>query len=127
MAIQYNKTVLEHFQSPRNVGRMESADGFAEQVSEVCGDQMVIYLKVADDRISDIKFLSLGCAASIASGSILTEMVKGKSLEEAEKVTTQEVVDALGGLPEPKIHCSVLAADCLRKAIADYRSRLSPQ
>jgi len=124
LVIQYNDRVLEHFRSPRNVGRMDSADGFGEQVSEICGDHMLLYLKIADGRISDINFLSLGCAASIASGSILTEMVKGKALQEAERVTTQDIVDALGGLPEPKIHCSVLAADCLRKAIEDYRSRL---
>ena len=125
MAIKYNETVLEHFSNPRNVGQIEDADGIGEHISDVCGDHMCIYIAVDDNRIVDIKFLSLGCAASIASGSILTEMVKGKTLEDAAKTTKDDVVNALGGLPEQKIHCSVLAADALHKAIQDYQAKIS--
>ncbi len=125
MAIRYNEKVLEHFKNPRNVGNIDGADGVGEHSSDVCGDHMCIYIAVADNRISDIKFLSFGCAASIASGSVLTEMVKGKALEDAAKTTTDDIVNALDGLPEQKIHCSVLAADALRKAIQDYRSKFS--
>ena len=125
MAIQYNEKVLEHFMNPRNVGEIDGADGIGEHFSDVCGDHMCIYVAVADNRIADIKFLSLGCAASIASGSVLTEMVKGKTLEDAAKTTKDDVVNALGGLPEQKIHCSVLAADALRKAIQNYYAKFS--
>lgn len=123
MTFKYNQTVLEHFQNPRNVGQIDNADGFGEHLSDICGDHMCIYITVSEERISDIKFLSLGCAASIASGSVLTEMVKGKTLPDALKITKDEIVNALGGLPEQKIHCSVLATDALLKAIEDYHSK----
>lgn len=125
MAIRYNEKVLEHFRNPRNVGEIDHADGIGEHFSDVCGDHMRIYIAVADNRIVGIKFLSLGCAASIASGSVLTEMVKGKTLPDAEKTTNDDIVNALDGLPEQKIHCSVLAADALHKAIQDYYAKLS--
>ena len=123
MAVKYNEKVLEHFRNPRNVGRIDDADGIGEHFSDICGDHMCIYIAVADNRIADIKFLSLGCAASIASGSVLTEMVKGKTLEDAVKTTKDEVVNALGGLPEQKIHCSVLATDALLNAIENYKAK----
>lgn len=119
--VKYNETVLKHFQNPCNVGKIEKPDGYGEHISDVCGDEICIYLKIANNIITDIKFLSLGCAASIASGSVLTEMVKEKTVIEAEKITTDDIVKFLGGLPEPKIHCSVLAADALHKALKDYR------
>ena len=123
MAFKYNKTVLEHFQNPRNVGQIDDADGIGEHLSDICGDHMCIYLKIHENRISDIKFLSLGCAASIASGSVLTDMVKGKALENALRITKEDIVNALNGLPEQKIHCSVLATDALLKAVEDYYSK----
>ena len=123
MAFKYNKTVLEHFQNPSNIGQIDDADGIGEHISDICGDHMCIYLKVTNDRIADIKFLSLGCAASIASGSVLSEMVKGKTLEDALRITKEEIVNALDGLPEQKIHCSVLATDALLKAVEDYSSK----
>jgi len=125
MAIQYNEKVLEHFKNPRNVGEIDNADGIGEHFSDACGDHMCIHIAVADNRVADIKFLTFGCAASIASGSVLTEMVKGKTLEDAMKTTKDDVVNALGGLPEQKVHCSVLAADALRKAIESYYAKLS--
>lgn len=125
MAIEYNAKVLEHFRNPRNVGEIDGADGVGEHFSDVCGDHICMCIAVADNRIVDIKFLSLGCAASIASGSVLTEMVRGKTLEDAAKTTKDDVVNALGGLPEQKVHCSVLAADALHKAIQNYYAKLS--
>jgi len=125
MAIEYNAKVLEHFSNPRNVGKIDDADGIGEHFSDVCGDHVCIYIAVADNRVVDIKFLSLGCAASIASSSMLTELVTGKTLEDAAKTTSDDVVNALGGLPEQKIHCSVLAADALHKAIQNYHAKLS--
>jgi len=125
MAVKYSEKVLEHFRNPRNVGRIDGADGIGEHFSDVCSDHMCIYIAVVDNRIADIKFLSLGCAASIASGSVLTEMVKGKTLEDAVKTTKDDLVNALGGLPEQKIHCSVLATDALLKAIEDYEAKQS--
>ena len=123
MAIHYNETVLDHFRNPRNVGKLEAAGGVGEHSSDVCGDHMCVYIAVDGERIADIRFLSLGCAASIASGSVLTEMAKGRTLEEAAAITKEDIVRALGGLPDEKIHCSVLAADALCKAIDDYRAK----
>jgi nitrogen fixation NifU-like protein len=114
---------MDHFRNPRNVGEIPDPDGVGEVGNPVCGDMMRITIRVKDDRLEDIKFQTLGCGAAIATSSILTEMAKGKTLDEALTIDKQAIADALGGLPPNKIHCSVLAADGLRKAIADYRSR----
>jgi len=119
----YNETVMEHFTNPRNVGEIEDADGIGEVGSPQCGDIMRIYLKIEDNIIKDIRFKTFGCASAIASSSIMTEMVKGKTVEEALKLTNKDVVEKLGGLPAPKIHCSVLAEDAIRKAVEDYRQK----
>lgn len=121
--MEYNETVIEHFNNPRNVGESERKDGVGQVSSPACGDTTFIYLDVADGIIQDVKFKTFGCAAAIASSSMLTEMAKGLTLAEAKKLTNQAVVDALGGLPEVKIHCSVLAAEALQKAIEDYESK----
>jgi nitrogen fixation NifU-like protein len=118
----YNETVMNHFENPRNVGEMENSSAVGEVQSPSCGDTTIIYLDIDDNNvIRDIKFKTYGCAAAIASSSILTEMAKGKTLEEAMTIETQDIVDALGGIPEYKVHCSVLAADALKSAIANYR------
>lgn len=125
MAFPYNDTVLEHFKNPRNVGRLEDADGKASEGSPACGDMVSVYIKVdeATKKITDIKFESYGCASNIATGSIITEMAKGKTLEEAKRITWQEASQALGGLPSIKAHCSVLAVECLRSAILNYEEK----
>ncbi|PMQ02171.1 MAG: iron-sulfur cluster assembly scaffold protein [Dictyoglomus sp. NZ13-RE01] len=122
MPLQYSDIVLEHFRNPRNVGVIEDADAMAIEGSPACGDQIVVYLKGDKDtkRIIDIKFQSFGCASNIATGSMLTEMVKGKTIEEAMQITWKDVAEALGGLPPIKMHCSVLAVDGLRSAIKAY-------
>jgi nitrogen fixation NifU-like protein len=119
----YNEKVIEYFTNPRNVGEIEDADGVGEVGSPQCGDIMKIFLKIEDNIIKDIKFKTFGCASAIASSSIMTEMVKGKTIEEALAITNKDVVDALGGLPPAKVHCSVLAEDAIRAAIEDYRSK----
>ena len=119
----YNETVMEHFTNPRNVGEIEDADGEGEVGSPQCGDIMKIFLRIEDNIIKDIKFKTFGCASAIASSSIMTEMVKGKTIEEALSLTYRDVVDALGGLPAPKVHCSVLAEEAIRAAIEDYRKK----
>ncbi len=120
----YNDTVMEHFENPRNVGEPERYSVKGEVQSPSCGDTTIIYLDVDDAGIiRDIHFKTYGCAAAIASSSVLTEMAKGKTLAEAAAITTADVVKALGGLPEYKIHCSVLAADALKKAIAAYQKQ----
>ena len=119
----YTDTVTEHFQNPRNVGVIEDADGVGKMGSPVCGDLMEIYIKVNNSHITDIKFRTFGCGAAIASGSMASEMIKDKSLAEAEVLTDEDVAQALGGLPEKKMHCSNLAASTLHKAIEDYRNR----
>jgi nitrogen fixation NifU-like protein len=121
----YSETVLEHFRHPRNVGRIEDADGKSMEGSPACGDMVAVYIKVDKDsqRISDVKFESYGCASNIATGSIITEMAKGKTLDEAKKITWKQAADALGGLPALKVHCSVLAIEGLRAAIRDYEER----
>lgn len=116
----YNQKVIEHFTNPRNVGEMKEADGIGDAGSSKCGDTMKIFIKVEDRVIADIKFLTFGCGAAIASSSILTEMVKGLTLEEALKVTNKDVADELGGLPGIKMHCSNIAADALKSAIENY-------
>lgn len=122
MSLQYSEIVLEHFRNPRNVGVIEDPDAMAIEGSPACGDQIVVYLKVDKDtrEITDIKFQSFGCASNIATGSMLTEMVKGKTIDEAIKITWKDVAEALGGLPPIKMHCSVLAVDGLKSAIKNY-------
>jgi nitrogen fixation NifU-like protein len=117
----YTEAVMDHFSNPRNVGEIKDADGVGEAGNPVCGDIMRIYVKIEDQRIVDIKFKTFGCGAAIATSSILTEMVKGKTIAEAEKVTNRAVAEALGGLPPHKMHCSNLAADALHKALDAYR------
>ena len=119
----YTEKVKDHFFHPRNVGEIKDADGIGTVGNPVCGDVMTIYIKVKDGRIADIKFKTYGCAAAIASSSIATEMVKGKTLDEAMKLTRDDVANELGGLPAIKMHCSNLAADALREAIKDYRKK----
>jgi nitrogen fixation protein NifU and related proteins len=119
----YSKTVMDHFKHPRNVGVMEDADGVGEVGNPLCGDMMTVYIKVADERIDDIKFQTFGCGAAIAVSSMLTEMAKGKSLEEAKNISNKDVAKALEGLPKNKLHCSNLGADALHMAIKDYEER----
>ncbi|MDH7487237.1 MAG: iron-sulfur cluster assembly scaffold protein [Anaerolineae bacterium] len=125
--MQYSATVIDHFMNPHNVGVIEDADGVGYEGNPTCGDTMEIFIKVSKDdqaeRIADIKFRTFGCAAAIASSSIATEMVKGKTLEEAERLTDGQIVEALGGLPPLKVHCSLLATGALKKAIEDYRRK----
>jgi nitrogen fixation NifU-like protein len=119
----YSDKVMEHFRNPRNVGEIPDADGVGKVGNPVCGDVMFIYIKVKDDVITDIKFKTLGCGAAIATSSMITEMAKGKTIEEAKKISRKDVADALDGLPPQKMHCSNLAADGLRAAIEDYEKR----
>jgi nitrogen fixation NifU-like protein len=125
MSFPYSETVLEHFRHPRNVGKIEDADGKAIEGSPACGDMVSVYIKVDPDTktLSDIKFESYGCASNIATGSIITELAKGKTLDDAKKITWKEASEALGGLPKIKAHCSVLAVEGLRSAIENYEER----
>ena len=123
MGIDYTEKVKEHFFHPRNVGEIKDADGVGTVGNPTCGDVMTIYIKVKDNRIIDIKFKTYGCAAAVASSSIATEMVKGMTLDEAMKLTRDDVAKELGGLPAIKLHCSNLAADALREAIKDYNKK----
>lgn len=117
----YTDKVMDHFQNPRNVGEIPEANGVGEVGNATCGDIMRIYLKIQENRIEDIKFKTFGCGAAIATSSMVTELVKGKTLDEAMAVTNKAVADALDGLPPVKMHCSNLAADALHAAIKDYR------
>jgi nitrogen fixation NifU-like protein len=119
----YNETVMEHFMNPRNVGEIENADGTGEVGNPVCGDMMTFYIKVKEDRISDVKFKTFGCGAAIAVSSMVSEMAKGKTLAEAMKITPESVADKLEGLPKQKLHCSNLGAQALHKAIEDYLAK----
>jgi len=119
----YTATVLDHFTNPRNVGVIENPDGYGKVGSPVCGDLMEITIKVQDGRIADIKYRTFGCGAAIASSSMASEMVKGQPLEVAAQLTDEQVAEALGGLPEAKMHCSNLAASALHAAIEDYYAR----
>ena len=119
----YTDKVMDHFSNPRNVGEITDADGVGEVGNATCGDIMRIYLKINQKRIADVKFKTFGCGAAIATSSMVTEMVKGKTLEEAMAITNKAVAQALDGLPPQKMHCSNLAADALHKAIEDYRER----
>ena len=119
----YNETVLQHFQNPRNVGEIEDADGIGFYMSEYCGDITKFWITVKEGTITDVKYRTQGCAASIACGSVLTELVQNKLVREALRITKNDIVAALDGLPEQKIHCSVLADDALKDAICDYLTR----
>jgi nitrogen fixation NifU-like protein len=121
----YSKTVMDHFRNPRNVGIIEEADGVGEVGNPLCGDMMTIYLKVKDDRIDDIKFQTFGCGSAIAVSSMITELARGKALEEAKQLTNKDVAEALDGLPKNKLHCSNLGADALQAAIKNYEDRKS--
>ena len=121
----YSKTVMDHFKNPRNVGEIKNANGIGEVGNPICGDMMKITLKVEEDQIKDIKFLTFGCGAAIAVSSMVTEMAKGKSIAEAKKITKESVAKALEGLPSNKLHCSNLGADALQIAIKDYENRKS--
>lgn len=117
----YSQKVLEHVRNPRNMGEIKNPDGVATVGNRRCGDIMKLYIKVRENKIADIKFQTLGCGAAIATSSIITTMVKGKPIGEAEKITNAAIAEALGGLPPAKMHCSLLAADALKAAIANYR------
>jgi nitrogen fixation NifU-like protein len=117
----YSKKVMEHFAAPRNVGEIKDADGTGEIGNPVCGDMMTFYIKVKDDVIEDVKFKTFGCGAAIAVSSMVSEMAKGKTLDEAMNITNKDVAKELGGLPKNKMHCSNLGADALHLAIENYR------
>ncbi|MGJ8454805.1 iron-sulfur cluster assembly scaffold protein [Pseudothermotoga sp. U03pept] len=121
--LKYTELVMDHFKNPRNLGRIDDADAQATEGSIACGDMMTVYLKVEDGKIADIKFESYGCAANIATASMMTEVVKGLSIEEAKKLSWKEIVERLGGLPQIKYHCSNLAVDTLKKAIEAYEGK----
>lgn len=121
--MQYSEVVMDHFKKPRNVGTIENPDGTGEVGNPICGDMMTITIKVKDDRIDDIKFNTFGCGAAIAVSSMVTEMARGKTLEEAMQITEESVAKSLGGLPKNKLHCSNLGADALHKAITNYYER----
>ena len=122
--MEYTEQVMDHFMHPRNMGEIEDASGVGTVGNAKCGDIMRIYIKVENDVITDVKFKTFGCGAAIATSSKATELVKGLTLEEAEKITNKMVMESLGGLPPVKIHCSVLAEEALHAAIQDYRERL---
>jgi nitrogen fixation NifU-like protein len=119
----YSELVMEHFSNPRNVGVIEDAHGVGKVGNPLCGDVMEMFIKVEDNRIVDVKFRTFGCGAAIATSSIATEMIKGKSIDEAVQLSNKAVAEALGGLPAQKMHCSNLAADAVRSAIEDYWSK----
>lgn len=125
--IGYSKHVVDHFMDPRNVGALENPDGYGKVGNPVCGDLMEIFIRVKNGRIDEIKFRTFGCTAAIASSSMTTEMAKGKTLDEALKITRKDVADTLGGLPPQKMHCSNLAADALHLAIKNYRQKSDSQ
>ncbi|MDK9712059.1 Fe-S cluster assembly scaffold protein NifU [Acidaminobacter sp.] len=119
----YNEKVMEHFTNPRNVGEIADADGMGEVGNAKCGDIMRMYLKIEDNRIVDVKFKTFGCGSAIASSSVATELIKGRTIKEALTLTNQEVISALGGLPTVKIHCSVLAEQAIKAALLDYANK----
>jgi len=116
----YSEKVMDHFRNPRNVGEIPDADGVGTVGNPICGDMMTVYIKVKDNRLVDVKFKTFGCGAAIATSSMITEMAKGKTIDEALKITRADVAESLGGLPPVKMHCSNLAADALHAAIQDY-------
>lgn len=127
MAMTYSEKVRDHFANPRNVGKLDDANGIGEVGNAVCGDIMKMYLKIENGVIEDVKFNTFGCGAAIATSSMATEMIKGKTIEEAEQLTNKAVVEALDGLPPVKVHCSVLAEEAVKAALEDYRRRQENQ
>ena len=123
MAGPYSAKVMDHFMNPRNVGEIEDASGVGEVGNPACGDMMRLYLKIEDGRVVDAKFRTFGCGAAIASSSMLTEMIKGKTVAEAREITNRHVADALDGLPPVKIHCSVMAEEAVKSALDDYEKK----
>ena len=119
----YSEQVMDHFTNPRNVGTLENPDGIGHVGNPVCGDIMELYIKVKDEIITDAKFKTFGCGAAIATSSMVTELVKGKTVQEALEISNKAVIEALGGLPSVKVHCSVLAEEALKSAIDDYRNK----
>ncbi len=123
MALNYTKKTLDNFLKPKNIGKIANPDGYAQIGNMVCGDQLDFFLKVEKGKIKDVKFLSFGCASNIATASVMTEKVKGMTVEQAKKYAWKEIVKDLGGLPHQKVHCSVMAVEGLQKAITDYERR----
>ena len=121
--VTYNEKVMQHFMNPQNVGEIKEADGIGEVGNPVCGDMMTFYIKVKDSRLEDVKFKTFGCGAAIAVSSMVSQIAKGKTLEEALKITNKDVAEELGGLPKNKLHCSNLGADALHAAIKDYMKK----
>ncbi len=120
---KYSEKVMDHFMNPRNVGEIKDADGIGEVGNPRCGDIMKMYIKVKDNKITDVKFLTFGCGAAVATSSMITELIKDKTLEEALEITNRQVAEALEGLPPVKMHCSNLAEQAVKKAIEDYRKK----
>jgi nitrogen fixation NifU-like protein len=127
IAMMYSEKVMDHFMNPRNVGEIPDADGVGQVGNPTCGDIMKVYIKIDGDRIADAKFKTFGCGAAIATSSMVTEMVKGKTIEEALKISNRAVAESLDGLPPIKMHCSNLAADALHEAIKDYLNKKERQ
>jgi nitrogen fixation NifU-like protein len=123
----YSEKVMDHFRNPRNVGEMENPDGIGRVGNPICGDVMELYIKIRDGIIVDAKFKTFGCGAAIATSSMVTEMVKGKGIEEALKISSKAVAEALDGLPAAKMHCSSLGEEALKSAIADYMARIKDE
>ena len=121
--VTYNEKVMQHFMNPQNVGDIKDADGIGEVGNPVCGDMMTFYIKVKDNKLEDVKFKTFGCGAAIAVSSMVSQIAKGKTLEEALKITNKDVAEELGGLPKNKMHCSNLGADALHAAIKDYMKK----
>jgi len=124
MVLKYSKKVMEHFLRPHNVGEIKDADAVGQTGNPICGDIMRIFIKVKNNRITNIKFKTLGCAAAIAASSMLTDLAKGKTLEQAEKIKSEDIVKGLGTMPPIKVHCSVLGAEALHDAIRNYRKKV---
>jgi nitrogen fixation NifU-like protein len=122
----YSDIVRDHFDNPRNAGEMENPDGVGVRTNPVCGDTMQLMIRVAGDRVIESRWKTLGCPAAIATSSIATEMIRGQTLDEVAALTREQIAEAAGGLPKSKLHCSVLAADALRAAIADYQAKMDP-
>jgi nitrogen fixation protein NifU and related proteins len=123
----YSETVLDHFQNPRNAGVMDEPDGVGYETNPVCGDTMRLMLRISDDRIEDARWQTKGCPAAIATSSFTSELIRGMSLDDATALTREEITRRIGGLPRSKMHCSVLAQDAIRKAVADYRTRAATE